>query len=73
MSYRSRRSFPQDPRWIELRYACDCARCGAPIPVRGRAFYYPNTRTVFCSGANCGQQESRDFGAAAADEAMLGG
>jgi hypothetical protein len=63
-----RRRITRDPHWLNLFYPGTCRRCGATIPVHGRAWYYPSTKAVYCEKDECGGQESRDFSAAVADE-----
>ena len=65
--------YKDDPRWIETRYPCTCANCGKQIKKRDPAFYYPRTRALYCEADECGGQASRDFHAAAMDEALYNG
>ena len=60
--------YPRDPYWLECRYPTTCAKCNAAIRKGARAFYYPNTRKLYCAGADCGEAASRDFGACLFDE-----
>lgn len=60
-----------DPHWITVRHAGSCAKCGAPIPVGSRAFYWPRTRSLHC--APCGDASERVFRAEVDDELMSGG
>ena len=57
-----------DPRWIEARYPGKCAGagCGAAIPKKARAYYFPKGRILYCT--KCGEQKAAEFAAAAADE-----
>lgn len=60
-----------DPYWLQARRPCACASCGAPIEPGARAFYYPSTKGLYCTGPEqCGETAARDFAAMAADEAM---
>ena len=58
-----------DPRWITVRYACECAvsTCKKLIARGDSAFYYPATRRMLCH--SCGDDASREFNAHAFDEA----
>lgn len=66
-------SYALDPRWIDVKRRCICEKCGAAISRGDRAFYYPSTKSMLCAKDDCGGQESRDFEAAAFDEAMYNG
>lgn len=61
-------SYAGDPRWMNVKYATICSRCGMKIPAGGRAFYYPNGKKFLCNSENCGKQASAEFQAAKADE-----
>lgn len=65
--------FCNDPRWLSVKYSCKCERCGAAISRGDQAYYYPLTKTMLCSKDECGGQGSRDFNAAACDEAFYNG
>ena len=65
--------YRDDPRWIEARYPGRCHQCGREITKGARAFYYPKGRTLFCEADACGGAASRDFEAAAMDEALYSG
>lgn len=65
-------SYPGDPYWMTCRYPGTCARCGAAIAKRERAFRY-KSGALYCSKESCGQACEREFEAAAHDEAMLSG
>ena len=58
-----------DPRWITARFDSRCKQCGADIRKGGRLLYYPNGKAAYCEP--CGEPRSREFAAAAADEAFL--
>lgn len=64
-----------DPRWIKARFTSRCSRkcCHREIKKGDDAFYYPNGKKILCDADECGGQASRDFAAAAADDAMMGG
>jgi len=66
-------SYRSDPRWLSVKYACKCERCGAAIKRGDQAFYYPSTKSMLCSKDECGGQAGRDFNAAAFDEAIYNG
>ncbi len=36
--------------------------------IRGRGFYYPEDRSLYCEGEECGKAASREFSARAFDE-----
>ena len=65
--------FPRDPYWLQARFPAVCAGCGAHIAPGANAFYYPNSRTLFCNADGCGQQEARNLAAAMQDEAFARG
>jgi hypothetical protein len=67
------RRYRGDPRWITVKYAGTCRRCGEPIPKGADAFYYPKGRALYCDSDTCGRAESRSFEAAAADEDFAAG
>jgi hypothetical protein len=64
--------YKSDPRWITVKFDSGCARCKSAIRRGGRAFYYPQDRSLYCERDNCGQAASRDFTAHAFDEARSG-
>jgi hypothetical protein len=56
MAYRSRTYSPPRPaRWMDLRYAGNCAQCGSSLPKGARAFYDPSDRTVCCTDMACAE------------------
>jgi hypothetical protein len=57
------------PYWITARYSSNCSQCKAPTRKGEQIFYYPNNRTVLCSGEDCGKKASREFEANQFDEA----
>jgi hypothetical protein len=68
---RSRRlPFPADPRWIEARFTSHCARCPRIIKPGESAYYFPNSKTIFCDSEDCGKNEARLVEAALFDERM---
>ena len=73
MRHRSGNLFPRDPYWLQARFPGVCAACGAHIAPGADAFYYPNSRTLFCKADECGKQEARNLAAAKQDEAFLRG
>jgi hypothetical protein len=70
---RRRNSRGGDPYWTEARFDSDCTRCGRRIKKGERIFYYPNGRKAYCADDGCGQDCSREFDAAAFDEAQYNG
>jgi hypothetical protein len=60
--------YKTDPRWINVKFDGSCARCKSVIRRGERAFYYPQDRSLYCEGDNCGQTASRDFSARVFDE-----
>ena len=65
--------YHHDPRWMNIRYPTTCENCGRQIKKGDPAFYYPRTRALYCEADDCGGQASRDFHAAAMDEAVYNG
>jgi len=63
-----RRHVSADPYWLTTRYAGECKGCGREIKRGERAFWYPNGRALYCGDDACGQQQYREFSAAAFDE-----
>jgi hypothetical protein len=58
-----------DPRWIVVKFKGNrCARCRRLINPGERGFYYPEDRSLYCEGEQCGKAASREFGARAFDE-----
>jgi hypothetical protein len=57
-----------DPRWINVKFDGECARCERPVRCGERAFYYPEDRSLYCGGEECGKAASREFDARAFDE-----
>jgi hypothetical protein len=58
-----------DPRWITVRFkGSACPGCKRPIQPGERAFYYPQDRSLYCDGDDCGEAASREFAARAFDE-----
>lgn len=67
-----------DPRWITVKFVNpkappQCGTCGAKLVKGERVFYYPNSKTMLCMKDGCGMKASRDFAAAAFDEAQMNG
>lgn len=67
----NRRGYSSDPHWITLRHPAECSKCKAKLRPGLRTFYYPATRTMLCSGDDCGLQASRDLDAAKQDEDFM--
>ena len=65
--------YSKDPRWIKARFAGECPKCEALIRKGDKIFYFPNGRHVLCSAEDCGGKASREFEAAAQDEAIMSG
>ena len=40
-----------DPRWVTLRHAGKCSKCGASLAKGSEAFYYPKGKHAY--GATC--------------------
>ncbi len=57
-----------DPHWITAEFRGCCSRCDRDIQPGEQAFYFPHGKGTYCADDACGQQESRDFEAASADE-----
>ena len=62
--------YKNDPRWIEVKFDGDCAKpsCGNIIKAGERAFYYPQSRSMYGDHCGHGEEASADFHAHAADE-----
>ena len=67
--------YAQDPRWLTARFESKCCNksCNATIKKGEEAYYYPSDKTIYCKREDCGQQRSRQFDAAAQDEAAYNG
>ena len=65
--------YARDPRWLTVKYACKCSKCGRDIKKGEEAFYYPSTRSMYCDHATCGGAASADFESCAFDEAVYNG
>lgn len=65
---KSFKRYARDPYWTKARFDSDCPRCGERIKKGEDIFYYPSNRSAYCHREACGQQCSREFGAAAQDE-----
>lgn len=61
------------PHWIIARYGGVCTHCKLGIKKGENALYFPASRTMLCSGQECGKQYERDAAANAFDEAMYNG
>lgn len=62
--------YASDPHWITARFAGTDTN-GRAFAKGERVFYYPNGRTIVSGPA--AEQASREFAAAAADEAFCNG
>lgn len=63
------RHYKCDPRWLTVRFkGSTCAGCKRPIHPGERAFFYPEDRSLYCDGDDCGQSASREFSPRAFDE-----
>lgn len=65
--------FSGNPYWLTTRRPDTCTRCGNHVERGARVFYYPNGRKLLCDAEDCGKQASRDYQAAASDEAFYCG
>lgn len=67
--------YSRDPYWLTAKFDSKCTRkgCDTTITKGQRAFYYPSSKSVLCEKDDCGGQASRDFEAAAADDAAMSG
>ena len=65
-----RKKYGRDPHWLYAIYSGKCTKCGRSVKAGERIFYYPNTRTVYCDGDDCGGAAARDFSAAVFDESV---
>lgn len=68
-----RSSYSGDPRWITVKYASKCKKCGADLKKGADAFYYPRCKSLYCAAESCGGHCSADFESAAADEDTYNG
>lgn len=65
-------TYRHDPRAIRARWRGKCAKCGAPIQCGELAYYYPKEKRLLgMTACDCGNEASRDFEAAAADEDFM--
>src|SRR5216683_6106655 len=61
--------YKSDPHWISVRFKGNaCVRCKRLINPGERAFYYPEGRSLYCDGEECGRAASREFNACALDD-----
>ena len=58
--------YRNDPYWITARRAGTCSNCNGPVKKGERAFWYPKSRKLLCSG--CGEPAAAEFDQAAWDE-----
>jgi hypothetical protein len=58
------------PYWIKAKYAGECSRCKKTINRNEDALYFSSTRTMLCSGEDCGKQHDRDMAADDFDQAQ---
>ena len=63
--------YGRDPRTMTARYPGTCAECGEPFAAGAVIFYYPLGRKAL--SGECADRASREFAAAAADEAFVSG
>lgn len=66
------RSYSGDPYWIACKYPGKCSQCGKAIEKGNRAFRYKNG-DLLGEACGCGEQASREFQCAAADEDLMSG
>ncbi len=63
------RRYKSDPRWIIVRFkGRTCMRCKSPIHPGARTFFYPEDRSLYCGGDDCGKAASQEFSACSFDE-----
>lgn len=69
-----RRHYRGDPHWITVRYRGKCAKqeCPAEILPGEQAFYYPRTKSLYCSKYGHAEAAARDFETMAEAEDFLG-
>lgn len=60
--------YSNDPRYIDVRYPAKCAKCGNEIRVGERAFYYPESRSLYGSHCEHAEEAAADFASHAQDE-----
>jgi len=74
----SRRYGTADPHWITARRRGKCAgkngdkQCDVVINPGDRAFYYPNTGTLFAESCGHAEENAADFASARFDEGIGG-
>lgn len=60
--------YRQDPRWITLKYAARCSKCGESIAKGARAYWYPGSRSIYGDACGCARDQERDFESHRQDE-----
>ncbi len=64
-----KRRFNNDPSELLVKWACNCATCGAKLQKGARAYYWPSDKKMYC--LTCGEPDFRRFLEEVADEEML--
>jgi hypothetical protein len=58
--------YSKDPRWITARFTCECVKCRTQIKAGEKVFWFPLSRTPYCSV--CGEEHARRFAAEQFDD-----
>jgi hypothetical protein len=61
-----KRQFNNDPRQLQVKWACNCSTCGAKLPKGVNAYYWPSSRKMYC--LSCGDADFRQFLSSVEDE-----
>jgi endogenous inhibitor of DNA gyrase (YacG/DUF329 family) len=69
--FKPSRTYAGDPRWITARYSSRCPKCTKGIRSGDRGYYYPRTRSLYCT--ECGRTAEADFLVQVEAEEFYGG
>lgn len=59
-------SYRNDLRWLTVKFAANCHKCGRSIGKGEQGFYHPIGRVMYCK--ECGADKAASFVAEAQDE-----
>ena len=65
--------YARDPYWLTAKFTSSCKGCNATVNRGDRAFYYPNTRSIYGDQCGCAATQSADFDSHAFDESQYSG